>query len=448
MFGLGKKKRMQQAATPGILPGFVPNAPAPTLGTMDKLGSLGAMLMDADGTLGSGHFARAKAGNRDKLAQIAAQQQQGQQGILNHYMVNGTPQQQRAAAQYLNPSAAAAAMLKQQFGHHTVGAGDTLVTYGPNGPQMTQAAQTFQDGSNIGRLNPDGSLTQHSMGANADNMVDMRAQDIGLQETQIKDATTRRGQDVDRYGIDKDFEVGMGQVAVGHGRNAVGRERNAIDREAAAFERTLGGGAGKRSLNPIYGTDADGNPVVMQLTSNGQLLPAAMTDGITPLGPEGRALASAKGKARGTKQAADEANAPNMAQVRAEIEALAAGDLSNGFEKAYGLRVPFVGNLPGERRDANAAVDRLVSGLTLESLESMKGVPSDKDAAMAGQARTVLGDRNVSDKKAQEALIQAYELYGGNPDELRAKLKPNGKAAGLTDAEEEELRRLEAEFGG
>jgi hypothetical protein len=36
---------------------------------------------------------------------------------------------------------------------------------------------------------------------------------MDLQTAQMEDATTRRGQDVDRYGIDKTFEVGMGRNA-------------------------------------------------------------------------------------------------------------------------------------------------------------------------------------------------------------------------------------------
>lgn len=77
-------------------------------------------------------------------------------------------QQYGAQAQQLylaNPQAVTDALAKRQFGHHTVNAGNSVVTYGPNGsPQMHQAAQNFQHGNLVGTVGPQGSST-YNMGA-------------------------------------------------------------------------------------------------------------------------------------------------------------------------------------------------------------------------------------------------------------------------------------------
>jgi hypothetical protein len=57
---------------------------------------------------------------------------------------------------------------------------------------------------------------------------------MDLQTAQMEDATTRRGQDVDRYGIDKTFEVGMGRNAVGMANVGVDRDKLAFDQDQAA----------------------------------------------------------------------------------------------------------------------------------------------------------------------------------------------------------------------
>ena len=120
-----------------------------------------------------------------------------------------------------------------------------------------------------------------------------------------------------------------GEALTGYS-NATGRMNAVTSRrsaEAAARQAEAEGAmGGKRGLSPIYGLDADGNPVIAQLTSTGQLAPAVTPDGFTPLGPEGKALRSARGRELGKGEAERTLRLPAQARqletFRADFGAL------------------------------------------------------------------------------------------------------------------------------
>lgn len=108
-----------------------------------------------------------------------------------------------------------------------------------------------------------------------------------------------------------------------------------------------------------------------------------------------------------TQQNQAEAAAATQQQIRGAAASLLGPDgkgLADGVSAVFGS---FQGAFPSARAgvvDAEAEVDRLIALLTVENLDKMKGVLSDKDIQILRDAGTVLANKRISDTKALQEL--------------------------------------------
>lgn len=96
------------------------------------------------------------------------------------------------------------------------------------------------------------------------------------------------------------------------------------------------------------------------------------------------------------------------------------GDLNQGFKASYGFRRPGFTVLPGsDRRNAEALIDQIAGGLTLEEANALKGVLSDRDMELLARSASRLNNRDISDEEAAMALQEVKAM-------LQAKLEALG----------------------
>lgn len=134
------------------------------------------------------------------------------------------------------------------------------------------------------------------------------------------------------------------------------------------------------SLTPQWGQDAQGNPVMLQPSSTGELVQAQAPEGVTLLGPYGtsadRAAGSAFGKGTGSAQFDLPAAALTTQQTLAAIESVR--NQSAGMEEQFGniMGVPqqMLPTLPAsERANFQVETNRLINRTFLEAREVLRG---------------------------------------------------------------------------
>ena len=115
------------------------------------------------------------------------------------------------------------------------------------------------------------------------------------------------------------------------------------------------------------------------------------------------------------QEAADPTTVATLQTMLGNIDRLApGGDLNNGLRASFGFRKGLTGpiTLAGtDKAAAQALVEQVVGGLTLEQAESLKGVLSDKDMLLLERSASVLGNRGISDAEAERALQEIRELF-------------------------------------
>ena len=398
------------------------SAKPPKLGFLDKLGVFAGMLQDMDGTMGSGNAARAMARYDDKLQRLTAQHaaDQKRQAVMN-LIQGGAGAGQTMPAAIPGPQGGPGGM-----GATPQGPGGAVGTGGAPGGFNAALAQYAQ-------IDPDGAARM-AMQYRADNhtaqqerqRAEAMADHYGLQgrerlafltnaeeyggslATNFEAANLGAGQ-TRVYGDGRDpfhnFDyVGQGQNAAAFDKNDVARLGHAVEArgdqlgydatmrghdvsaansmrsaDTAAARLAFDGDAaeraaatgGKRSLSPIYGTDAEGNFQVAQLTADGQLLPAAMPDGFTPQSPfekaQGRAAGTALGKGAAERQIGLPAQARQLETFRADFAALqdrvalAKSQTTDSNTGPLGQFNPLATDLDGTLKTmrANAGFDKL-----------------------------------------------------------------------------------------
>ncbi len=134
------------------------------------------------------------------------------------------------------------------------------------------------------------------------------------------------------------------------------------------------------SLTPQWGQDAQGNPVMLQPSSTGELVQAQTPEGVTLLGPYGtsadRAAGSAFGKGTGSAQFDLPAAALTTQQTLAAIESVR--NQSAGMDEQFGniMGVPqqLLPTLPqSERANFQVETNRLINRTFLEAREVLRG---------------------------------------------------------------------------
>jgi hypothetical protein len=188
------------------------------------------------------------------------------------------------------------------------------------------------------------------------------------------------------------------------------------------------GGGSEFGLNPVYGTDADGNVVVMQLGKDGTAVATRLPEGVTP-DLAVKTAEQERGKIEG--QAAGQAiTGASSAVAKADITL----DLINQIKTDPTL--PSItgivqGNIPAGTplvgggqagADLNVKIEQLKGRVFLEAFESLKGAGqiTEREGA-AAQAALARLDRAQSPDAYQQALAELETIVRTARD--RAQLR-------------------------
>lgn len=197
-----------------------------------------------------------------------------------------------------------------------------------------------------------------------------------------------------------------------------------------------GADGGKVGLSPIYGRDAEGNPVILQATDQGRVIQPQLPDGVTlsrdpirmdvgngfvlmdpitrqqigfiPKDVEGEAAAKAAGGVKGKAAAEAEAGAPKALAQADQMLAIIDGvandpQLGNALGWAgYGV----IPDVPGVNTAPRARIDQLKGATFLQAYDALKG---------GGQITEVEGT------KAESAIARLKQTQ--EESEFRAALK-------------------------
>ena len=134
------------------------------------------------------------------------------------------------------------------------------------------------------------------------------------------------------------------------------------------------------SLTPQWGQDAQGNPVMLQPSSTGELVQAQAPEGVTLLGPFGtsadRAAGSAFGKGTGSAQFDLPAAALTTQQTLAAIDSVRnqAAGMEEQFGNILGVPQQLLPPMPqSERAKFQVETNRLINRTFLEAREVLRG---------------------------------------------------------------------------
>lgn len=170
----------------------------------------------------------------------------------------------------------------------------------------------------------------------------------------------------------------------------------------------VGVGADEYGLNPIFGKDANGNTIVLQLGKNGKAVQTVLPEGVTPdLGV--KAYEGAFGSATG--EAAGKAAASAESDIQAGQNAL---DLIDSIrnDPARGMatgKSAFVGGIPGTGAyDFRLKVEQAKSGAFMTAINQLRGMGalSNAEGATATAAVTRM---NVA--MSEEGFLEALADY-------------------------------------
>jgi hypothetical protein len=375
------------------------------------------------------------AGIRNYDANMQAQMQQ--QKMIQQLSQGMSPQM--AAAVQANPQAVAELLANRQLGHHTVNAGNSVVTYGPNGvPQMHQAAQNFQNGSQIARMDGSGNVTSTDLGMNASDRVTVQ-NNIATQDL--------RGRELDetiRYNDITDENTDFS--------NQTGRMNAITEREQAAYRAA--NPTSDLGKSPLYMTDADGNVAIGQL-GNGQIIQAQTPEGMQILSPYDRAAQQSAGRASGKMQGEAQGALPNV-RMRGQ-QAL---DTIDAMKTHPGLQGA-VGNIQGRLPNAMLgdderafvayanqaqgqaflqAFEALKGGGVITEIEGLKAEQSLSRMERAQSEQDFMAALNDFQDVIRQGMAVAQERAGATPSEAPIN-------SGLTPEEERELQELERLYG-
>lgn len=202
-----------------------------------------------------------------------------------------------------------------------------------------------------------------------------------------------------------------------------------------------GGEGGGYGLSPVWGTDAEGNPALVQLGKNGQPIQPQLPEGFKiardpikmdagthfvlldpqtrqqigtiPKNVEGEAAANVVGKAQGEAQSQLGAAGANTALVSSQIDSLANDPYLSSMVGPVNGRLP---NLSGDAARVQGKMDQVQGGAFLQARQMLKGggAITDYEGAKAEAAFARMGAaQSYDDYKAalgefKDAVNQGY----------------------------------------
>lgn len=175
--------------------------------------------------------------------------------------------------------------------------------------------------------------------------------------------------------------------------------------------RLFGGtnGSARLSTQPVWGTDADGNPVLGQLSDDGRFVPSQLPEGVSPLGPQDLNAQRSRGTTLGKIGAEQEAAAPS--DLQSGLNALdLIQDLRTDPNRARGTGGTSIFNsIPASGGyDYQNKVNQAKAGAFLRAIESLQGMGalSNAEGATATSAIT-----RMDTATSEEAFVDALDDY-------------------------------------
>lgn len=166
-------------------------------------------------------------------------------------------------------------------------------------------------------------------------------------------------------------------------------------------------GTGKFGVNPVYGVDANGNPVIIQLGSDGTTRQATLPEGVSPLGPGETAEARARGGVAGKSTAEAQKNMPAVKQSAAEmLGALNALENDPHLDRMLGFMGSRTPDLTTDARRALSKIEQIGGQAFLTAFEKLKGGGqiTEIEGTKGTQAITRLGERGMSPQDYRAAI--------------------------------------------
>ena len=228
----------------------------------------------------------------------------------------------------------------------------------------------------------------------------------------------------------------VGQFAM---RDALARKYMTM---AEAIRAGQGGGVAEVGLQPVFGRDAKGNTVIMQLGKDGRAVATALPEGVTPdlaIAAQERAMGTAIGKQAGTAQMeapsaiAKGEEALSLIQQIAEDEAL---------PSITGMIQGRIQPLTQAGTDLNVKIEQLQGKVFLEAFESLKGggAITEVEGIKAEKAIARL-NRAQSASAYKAALDELATIIAAGVDRAKSRLSatPQGGSTGVPAGVDAEL---------
>lgn len=146
------------------------------------------------------------------------------------------------------------------------------------GAQYQRLANQDQD-----RKTQNDDILRKRVGSLAQGVLRMGQTDPARADQVWRSGVARLGLDMSQMGPeDLDWKTGAAEAAAAAGMYDDPRESQLMDLKIAQANRDLSGTTQTRvGLQPVYGRDADGNIVVLQPSSSGEMIPARVPAGVT-----------------------------------------------------------------------------------------------------------------------------------------------------------------------
>jgi hypothetical protein len=246
-------------------------------------------------------------------------------------------------------------------------------------------------------------------------------------------------------------------------------ERAKKDPEFAKYMESKRAGAGEVGLNPVWGEDAKGNPVLGQLNKRAEFMPTKLPPGVTPskgvdkidLGTEWGVVSKVNGQLVGRYP--KDIVGKESAEERGKIQGQAQGELpavelaakrsiskidefltDKGFNEVFGALDQFRPNftMSDDGRRALTRFNQMEGTAFLEGRSMLKGGGAITDfESKKAEAAFARLSRSLSESDARDALKDFKDAVQAGLEKLRAKARggsapasaPSAVTSGLPD---------------
>lgn len=201
------------------------------------------------------------------------------------------------------------------------------------------------------------------------------------------------------------------------------------------------GSGGEFGLTPVYGRDAQGNVVVMQIGKNGEAVATRIPEGITPdaaYAASERARGSELGKATGAAQMELAGAISSAEQASALIDSVANDPALEGITGMVQGRLPIVSQAG---TDLGVKIDQLKGKAFLEAFASLKGggAISEVEGAKAEAAIARLS-RAQSAEAYRQSLSELQGILAAGVERAKSKAGAGRQQQPATASDDDLLR--------